>query len=329
MPASAHGPLTVSIIASVLGALAMCLLVARYGLTPAAHETSDSAARRQIITRLGHAFAGVCFAATGILALVALLEPARRPPEAPRPVVVESDRAAEARIQALAAEIKAIAARLEQAEMRVGAADGATRRLGEELASMSLRARQMERALAAPPPPRRAAIAETPAREPREPARTREIVRGPARLADTPPPAPAPVTVDVPAAAPPPLRAAPEPTVVPRTPPPVVRAPEPASPPRTSSPTVRAPEPAAAPGPLAAPSRPLPAASRAQDSATPSRPTVEAPPRAAGGDAASAKTEDALGDKLREDWKAIRGGVETAGDDFKAALRDLGRKLWR
>jgi hypothetical protein len=53
------------------------------------------------------------------------------------------------------------------------------------------------------------------------------------------------------------------------------------------------------------------------------------PQRAAGGDAASAKTEDALGDKLREDWKAIRGGVETAGDDFKAALRDLGRKLWR
>jgi hypothetical protein len=39
--------------------------------------------------------------------------------------------------------------------------------------------------------------------------------------------------------------------------------------------------------------------------------------------------EPQLADKLREDWKTIRGGLSTAGDDFKAAVRDLGRKLWR
>jgi hypothetical protein len=39
--------------------------------------------------------------------------------------------------------------------------------------------------------------------------------------------------------------------------------------------------------------------------------------------------ETQLGEKIREDWKTIRGGLSTAGDDFKAAVRDLGRKLWR
>ena len=46
--------------------------------------------------------------------------------------------------------------------------------------------------------------------------------------------------------------------------------------------------------------------------------------------AATAKREDGqLGDKIRDDWKTIRGGFSTAGDDFKSAVRDLGRKLWR
>ena len=330
MPPSVHGPLVVSIIASVLGALAMCLLVARYGLTPAADESPDSAARRLIVTRFGHAFAGVCFAATGILGLVSLVGPARRPPEVPRPVAVEPDRATEGLLQILAAEIKAIATRLEQTETRVGAADSATRRLGDELASISLRARQMERALAAPPP-RKAAAPEPPAREPVVP---REVVREPARMSETGPPAPAPVIADVPPAAPP-MRAVPEPTVAPRTAPPPVRAVEP-TPPRPPSPALRPPEPAAASRTISAPPRApepsLPTASRAPDQATQKpagRAMVEAPPHQADGGAAAAKPEDGLGDKLREDWKTIRGGFETAGDDFKAALRDLGRKLWR
>jgi hypothetical protein len=335
MPPSAHGPLVVSIIASVLGALAMCLLVARYGLTPPSDESPDRAARRLIVTRFGHAFAGVCFAATGILGLVALVGPARRPPEVPRPVAVEPDRATEGRLLALAAEIKAIATRLEQTETRVGAADGATRRLGDELASISLRARQMERALAAPPPPRRVAAPEPPARESREPVAPREVVREPARLSEAPVPAPAPASAiaDAPVSAPP-MRAAPEPTVAPRPP---VRAVEPATPPRTPPPAVRAPEPPpATPRTISAPPRApeprsLPTASRAPDSATEKpagRATVEAASPQTEGGAAAAKP-DGLGDKLREDWKTIRGGFETAGDDFKAALRDLGRKLWR
>jgi hypothetical protein len=90
----------------------------------------------------------------------------------------------------------------------------------------------------------------------------------------------------------------------------------------------RRPEPAGAP-------RSLPAAPRATDpaaarrTAAPSAPaTVQAPPRGADGGAAAARRDD-LPDKLREDWKTIRDGLATAGDELKDALRDLGRKLWR
>lgn len=339
MPPSAHAPLVVSIIASVLGALVMCLLVARYGLTPTAGETADSAARRLIVTRFGHAFAGVCFAATGILGLAALVAPARPLPPPPAPqVVVQPDPAVEARIQALAADIQAIVARVERAETRVGAVDGATRRLGDEIASVSARARQLERAVATPPPPRRITAPEPATKESPEAASPRDLVKEPARppertvaapapaaaAAPAPaPPAPAParVTVDVPAPAPPPVQAATPPAPPRVIAPPVVRAPEPAAAPRMPPPVVRAPEP-----------RSLPTASRAPDEGTAPRATsaraAEAPRNAEGG-AAAARPEDGLGDKLREDWKKIRDGFETAGDDFKAAMRDLGRKLWR
>jgi hypothetical protein len=329
MPPSAHAALVISIAASALGALVMCLLVARYGLTTASGENAE---RGVLVTRLGHAAAGVCFAATGILSVVALAAPTREARPAPATVMrVEPDRATEARVQALAAEVKAIATRLEQAEARMTMVDGAARRLGDEVGSMSARAKQLERTIAALPRKTVAepAVKETrPAPAPKEPPRT----AAPPVATDAPaatPPAPSLPQIPEPVAAPRPH--APEPVVTPRphAPEPVVT-PRPRAPEPVVTPRPRAPEPAA--------HRPMPTTARTSEPAAnprvapPSsgRATIEAPARGGEGGAAMAKPDDRqLTDKLREDWKTIRGGLSTAGDDFKTAVRDLGRKLWR
>jgi hypothetical protein len=317
MPPSAHAALVISIIASALGALVMCLLVARYGLTPAASENADAAARRLMITRFGHAFAGVCFVATGVLGVVTVIVQSRHARPTPPPaVVVQPDRAAEARLQALAAELKGIATRVEQTETRVSTMDSAARRLGDDVTSVNVRTRQLERAVAALP---RRIAAPAPPTEAREAPAPREVpIRSPERPAAAPVPAP----IEVPAVTPPPM---PEPAAAPRSSPPAMRAPEP---PRPPAPAARAPEPSVS-------ARSMPTAARATEalpplrsSAPPGRATVEAPPRGTEGGAAAAKRED-LGDKLRDDWKTIRDGFSTAGDDLKAAVKDLGRKLWR
>jgi hypothetical protein len=308
MPPSAHTALVVSIVASALGALVMCLLVARYGLTPTSGEDGE---RGLLVTRFGHALAGVCFAATGILALVALVAPTREPRPAPTTVVkIEPDRAAEARLQALAAEVKAITTRLEQAEGRVTAVDGTARRLGDEVGSMSARAKQLERMIAALP--RRAVVAEPPAKETKP---SSAPPRGPER------PTTPPIAIDVPAPT--------APSSLPPQMPEPVAAPRPHAPEPVVTPRPRGPEPVT--------HRPSPTAARASEPAAsprvapPSgRATIEAPARGSEGGAAMARPNDGqLSDKLREDWKTIRGGFSTAGDDFKAAVRDLGRKLWR
>jgi hypothetical protein len=69
------------IVLSALGALLMSLLVVRYGF-PTGDEDPGESNRRLLVTRVGHALAGVCFAAAAILAVVAV--PARVPaPAAP------------------------------------------------------------------------------------------------------------------------------------------------------------------------------------------------------------------------------------------------------
>lgn len=312
MPASAHTALVVSIVASALGALVMCLLVARYGLST---SRGDDPERGLLVTRFGHAFAGVCFAATGILALVALVAPTREARPAPTTIVkVEPDRAAEARLQALAADMKAFTSRLEQAEARMSSMDGVSRRVGDEVASMRAHAQQLERMIAAIP--RRVVVAEPPVKESKPTPVVKEPKAAPV-VKEAPRATPPPAVVDAPPPAPaapagPPAPAMPEPVAGPRPP-----APEPVVTPRP-----RAAEPVAARTPEpAASARVVPHSGRA---------TIEAPARSADGGAAMAKPGEAqLTDKLREDWKTIRGGLSTAGDDFKAAVRDLGRKLWR
>jgi hypothetical protein len=64
--------LTGSIVASALGGMALCALVILYGFWPAEDESATDAHRRIYALRLGHTAAAVCFAATAVLAVVAL-----------------------------------------------------------------------------------------------------------------------------------------------------------------------------------------------------------------------------------------------------------------
>jgi hypothetical protein len=179
---------------------------------------------------------------------------------------------------------------------------------------MSARAQHLERTVAALP---RRAVAEPPVKEakPAPAPSSREPVKEPPRGPVAPP-----VAID---ATPPPSTSSlphiPEPVAVPARPPAE----------HVVAPRPRVPEPVA--------QRPLPAAARTSEPApsarltAPSgRATIEAPARSSDGGAAMAKSEETrLPDKIREDWKTVRGGLSTAGDDFKAAVKDLGRKLWR
>ncbi len=66
--------LLASIAASVTGALVVCVLVFRYGFTIPAPSDADAGPSPTdvLITRVGHAVAAACFAATGVLAVIAL-----------------------------------------------------------------------------------------------------------------------------------------------------------------------------------------------------------------------------------------------------------------
>jgi hypothetical protein len=66
--------LMASIAASVTGALVVCVLVFRYGFTIPAPSDADAGPSPTdvLVTRVGHAVAAACFAATGVLAVVAL-----------------------------------------------------------------------------------------------------------------------------------------------------------------------------------------------------------------------------------------------------------------
>ncbi|HUF91450.1 MAG TPA: hypothetical protein VMR23_03680, partial [Candidatus Limnocylindria bacterium] len=70
----AYSALTAVIFTSAAGALVMCALVFKYGFTPSPDELPSAAARRVLITRLGHALAGTCFATAAILAVVTLAD---------------------------------------------------------------------------------------------------------------------------------------------------------------------------------------------------------------------------------------------------------------
>jgi hypothetical protein len=150
----------------------MCLLVLRYGFTPATD-------REFLVIRLGHATAGVCFVTTAVLAVVLLARPAPAadPHASTRTVerlaALEQDRQAlERERQALRAEVGALGGavqalrgelgnvgggvqgvrtRLDRTEGRVAGVEAGLKRLGDDVAQASVRARQVERSVVTRP----------------------------------------------------------------------------------------------------------------------------------------------------------------------------------
>jgi uncharacterized coiled-coil protein SlyX len=204
MPVSPQSVLAAILVASGFGALVMCLLVLRYGFA-APPDDASQARRREVATRLGHAIAATCFAATAILAVV-LMAHARREPGAPSPVpgdepdgleqvvgtrvsgVSERLAALELRVDAMEAGVRPlddrvsdtraqldlVAAELEHATPRVSAVESLVRQHTDELGRATARLRQLEAQQAVVrqrPPPTPSGVSGPRAAEPAPPAR--------------------------------------------------------------------------------------------------------------------------------------------------------------
>jgi hypothetical protein len=246
MSALAPSALAVAVVLSALGAVALCCLVVLYGFTPAGEEPPGQAARRLLVTRIGHAVAAVCFTATAILIAVVVAQP-------PRPVAAPAA-AADPRVSALGARLAEQESRLSQALARLNDLESSLRR-------------EAARVTAPPSPPRRIAAA-PPAPSPPRPAAGTARASAPVVRRPEPPPV---LVVPAPAPAPRPVAAAPPPppVVIVQPPPPAAVPTPPAADLEVSAlgtPAVRK-SPPAPPTPVAA--------------APPRRPAVEPPPAAA------------------------------------------------
>jgi len=124
MPPLAHAALAASIVLSALGAVIVCLLIVAYGFTPSGEETPLRATRRLFVTRMGHAAAAACFAATAILLAVVLAQLVHTP--AP-PASVD------ARVPALGVRVDDQGQRIERVERRVESAERAVERVATEV----------------------------------------------------------------------------------------------------------------------------------------------------------------------------------------------------
>ena len=283
--------LVVCIFASALGALVMCLLVLRDGFSPISADPAR-ADHDVLITRLGHAVAGACFATTAVLATVLV---ARNP--APVPVhemterigalererralgeqvsgLATSMRGLQERVDAANGDLQSVRLRLDQAESRfvkaenglakteagLSKVEAGLKRLSEEVAQANARARQqVERPVAVKPtaaPPRENVVPARPPQRRADAERPHESASQATAEAVSPPPATAP-----------------------------------------------------APAPKAA--------------AVAASAHKPAPPAAAS--APQDLRDQSVTDKVRKDWATIRKGFSTAGDDISNALRRFGR----
>ena len=283
--------LVVCIFASALGALVMCLLVLRDGFSPISADPAR-ADHDVLITRLGHAVAGACFATTAVLATVLV---ARNP--APVPVhqmterigALERERRAlgeqvsglatsmhglQERVDAANGDLQSMRLRLDQAESRfvkaenglakteagLSKVEAGLKRLSEEVAQANARARQqVERPVAVKPtaaPPRENVVPARPPQRRADAERPHVSASQATAEAVSPPPATAP-----------------------------------------------------APGPKAA----AVAAS------------AHKPAPSAAASAPQDLRDQSVTDKVRKDWATIRKGFSTAGDEISNALRRFGR----
>jgi hypothetical protein len=223
MHSIAHDGLGVSIITSALGAFLLCLLVFRYGFSPADDESPEQRSRRQFVTRLGHAAGAVCFAITAGLAAVALGVSDRSSAEAPAALAAPSPelRVLRTENQRLGETVHTLGARLTEPEaalQRLHATStetskkidrldrgAATARVAPTPSARESRRPGVERLDSAPPAPRRFA----PGVESRAPVLRPAAVSPATRPVSLPP-------VDAPSAA---ITPAPQATTTPDAPP--------------------------------------------------------------------------------------------------------------
>jgi hypothetical protein len=305
MPPLAYTALTASIVLSALGAVVICLLTAFYGFTPDGEESPARTSRRALLTRVGHAVAAGCFAATAILLAVVIGQPARS----------ASAPAADARVPALDAKIDAQTQRLHGVEQRMKDSEHTLERLEMEVSEVAARRMGPEAAVTAPP----AKIEDKPISPSKSAPRSRGTVT--AAKPTAPSGTPAPKAAERPAiakSAERPATAAPAERPATVTLPADRPAPTPAAPSTAAAPTERAfapkphDDPAASPGPPPAASAPAPAS--AAPTPAPSAPARSSSESAAGNDVRS---------KLQSDWRAIQRGWDRAADDFRRALAPL------
>ncbi len=98
------------VVSAALGALIMCALVLRYGFaTEDEDEHPGDRARRVLATRLGHAVAAVCFAASAVFAVVILRGSTGTPPAppGPSPATTRDERAELARLREEVGDLRA------------------------------------------------------------------------------------------------------------------------------------------------------------------------------------------------------------------------------
>ncbi len=171
-----YSALTAVIFTSAAGALVMCLLVFKYGFAPSPDELPSDSVRRVFITRLGHALAGTCFAATAILAAVTLADLARRVPPTVAAVPANDRRAtelAELTLGALMLRVSAAESAVQNADERVRKVEAELRRVGDDVRKVAASDAQATRPrVAAPPPPffTEPRVASPPAPKPAAPA---------------------------------------------------------------------------------------------------------------------------------------------------------------
>jgi hypothetical protein len=139
MPLLAHYALIACVVASGVGALIMCLLVLAYGFNPAEEPPPLDGGRRWLITRVGHAAAGACFAITAILALVVLARSSSAPAAVTSPG--PSAEALQARLDAVAAGLSGVETRMTRVESRVGVTQAGARKPASDPAPARARAR--------------------------------------------------------------------------------------------------------------------------------------------------------------------------------------------
>lgn len=269
MPAFAPAALATAVALSALGAVVLCVLVVLYGFPAGDEDSPERAARRLVLTRVGHALAATCFTATAILIATVLVQRAPPPAAAPAPPP-------DSQVPALGEKVAGQEARLSETEARIRELQDALRRRGAAPATVT------ERAAPAPPVQRPAVSRPSPQAPVRPAPRTSVTPTDETAASEAPAPAASPPTPPTASAAPPPLsNGAPVPT------------PSPSPPIAAVAPPARAPE-----------AGPAPAAPRS----TP-RQALDVP------------------GKLREDWREIQRGVDSAGDDFRSAVQGLRRRL--